>query len=240
MDDCADTEQYLFPEILDLTLCSEDEEENKSIESSGNFNQSTNRRTRKSKTLPCKREFEYTKEALDSSREENNSKYKKDSKKLMKLSAPPGSQVADTSENDKTHQRTGYSDTDLVLSRSEKEKIRRAVKKGTLQNLLSSKGKGRDQGDKSSDTAKPRSRDMTSIKDPDESDDFSGGTTPYRAVIYKNQEKMEKLKKLNKINKKNLKRKKTKSSDEPVSSTQVSDCDSVHLKSEILETNGGN
>ena len=51
MDDCADTEQYLFPEILDLTLCSEDEEENKSIESSGNFNQSTNRRTRKSKNF---------------------------------------------------------------------------------------------------------------------------------------------------------------------------------------------
>ena len=109
-----------------------------------------------------------------------------------------------------------------------------------MQNLSPSKAKERDHGDVSSDTAKLRRREMTSVKDPDESDDFSGGTTPYRVVIHKNLEKMEKLKKLNKINKKNLKRKKTKSSDEPIRSTQVADCDSVHLKSEIMETNGGN
>ena len=239
--------------VLDLTLSSEDEEGNKSRENSEDFYQSIDRRTRKSKTVLSGRQLKCTKKALDSSSEENNSKYKKDSKKHIKMSAQPASQGAD-SESDKDQQRTRLTDTDSVLSHSEKEKIRRAVKKGILQNLSSSKAKAEDQGDKYSDTAKLRSREMTSNKDSYESDDFSGGTTPYRAVVYRNIEKMEKLKKLNKINKKNLKRKKTKSSDDPASvpkssddpasvstsSTHVSDYNSENLKSELWEASDGN
>ena len=232
-------------ELLDLTLSSEDEEENKCRESSEDFKQSIDRRKRKSETLRCKRELRRSKETLDSSHEEIDYKNKKDSKKHMKMSPRPDIQGGEISEGDQKHHRPRHFDTDLILSQSEKEKIRRALKKGILQNLSSSKAKEGDQGDKSSDTTKPRSREMTSKKDPDESDDFSGGTTPYRAVVYRNLEKMEKLKKLNKINNKNLKRKKTKSSDKPTDvpkcSSQVSGCDSVHdLKSEILEPGSGN
>ena len=231
-------------ELLDLTLSSEDEEEKKCRESSDHFNQSFDRRKKKSETLPSKRELRRTKGALDSSCEEINSKNKKDSKKHMKISPPPDNQEVETGEGDQKHEKPRHFDTNLVLSQCEKEKIRRALKKGILQNLSSPKAKEGDQGDKSSDTAKPRSREMASKKDPDESDDFSGGTTPYRAVVYRNLEKMGKLRKLNKISNKNLKRKKTRSSEKPTNvskcSSQVSGCDSDDLKSEILETGSGN
>ena len=139
-------------------------------------------------------------------------------------------------ENDQEnehHQENEHQDKDQVLAVSEKEKIRRAVKKGILQNLTTSMAKGEDTSDTSSDALKLK---LTLDKDPDETDDFSGGITPYRAVVCKDIEKRENRK--NQINNKNLQRRKIKSYDEG-QSKPVSTNDPVAIGLQISEEREG-
>ena len=72
-------------------------------------------------------------------------------------------------------------DSDISLSQSNKTKIQNAVKNGKLQGLFRS-------SPRENHAYQNSSKILGSVldKDPDDTDDFCGGATPYRAVINKN------------------------------------------------------
>ena len=123
----------------------------------------------------------------------------------------------------------------VSLSQTDKIKIRNALKNGRLQQLVPATAKEDARSENSAGSSMLKLLGSALDKDPNDTDDFSGGATPYRIVINKNLQKRQQLKKESKATKVNLKKKKMKGTEaRPSSSKDVTaDNSSRCEKSEV-------